>query len=39
MMDGQVKSIRKKLDENGLDDTGILAYSAKYASSLFTVPF
>ena len=35
MMDGQVKSIRKKLDENGLDDTGILAYSAKYASSFY----
>ncbi len=35
MMDGQVKAIREVLDKNGFDDTGILAYSAKYASSFY----
>lgn len=35
MMDGRVKAIRKKLDENGFTKTGILAYSAKYASSFY----
>ena len=33
MMDGRVLSIRTVLDEAGLIDTGIMSYSAKYASS------
>ncbi len=35
MMDGQVASIRGALDSGGYIDTIILAYSAKYASSLY----
>lgn len=35
MMDGQVKSIRQALDDSGFNDTAIMAYSAKYASSLY----
>ena len=35
MMDGQVGYVRGVLDENGYQDTGILAYSAKYASAFF----
>jgi porphobilinogen synthase len=35
MMDGQVKAIREALDKNGFRDTGILAYSAKYASNFY----
>ncbi|MEU7527333.1 porphobilinogen synthase [Saccharothrix sp. NPDC042600] len=35
MMDGQIGSIRSALDEAGFTDTGILAYSAKYASALY----
>ncbi len=35
MMDGQVAAIRAGLDTAGLADTAILAYSAKYASSLY----
>jgi porphobilinogen synthase len=35
MMDGQVGAIRSALDEAGYLDTGILAYSVKYASALF----
>lgn len=35
MMDGQVKVIRAILDKNGFNDTGILAYSAKYASNFY----
>ncbi|MGC4021442.1 MAG: porphobilinogen synthase [Cyclobacteriaceae bacterium] len=35
MMDGRVKAIRKKLDENGFTKIGILSYSAKYASSFY----
>ena len=35
MMDGQVKAIREILDNNGFPNTGILAYSAKYASSFY----
>ncbi len=35
MMDGQVRAIREVLDEDGFDDIGILAYSAKYASSFY----
>ncbi|WP_189209384.1 MULTISPECIES: porphobilinogen synthase [Actinokineospora] len=35
MMDGQVGVVREALDAAGLIDTGILAYSAKYASAFF----
>ncbi|NOY07281.1 MAG: porphobilinogen synthase [Spirochaetes bacterium] len=35
MMDGRVGAIRRVLDENGFDDTPIMAYSAKYASSFY----
>jgi porphobilinogen synthase len=35
MMDGRVRRIREVLDENGHHDTGILSYSAKYASSFY----
>jgi porphobilinogen synthase len=35
MMDGQVGVIRRALDEAGFQDTGILAYTAKYATALF----
>lgn len=35
MMDGQVKAIREGLDKNGFEKVGILAYSAKYASSFY----
>ena len=35
MMDGRVKAIREALDENGFTQTGILAYSAKYASGFY----
>lgn len=35
MMDGQVKEIRRALDENGFEHIPIMAYSAKYASSLY----
>ncbi|MFT4044992.1 MAG: porphobilinogen synthase [Gordonia sp. (in: high G+C Gram-positive bacteria)] len=35
MMDGQVAAIRAALDADGLADTGILAYAAKYASSFY----
>ncbi|MGA5818719.1 porphobilinogen synthase [Kitasatospora sp. NPDC094028] len=35
MMDGQIAVIRKALDEAGHQDTGILAYTAKYASAFF----
>jgi porphobilinogen synthase len=35
MMDGQVGAIRSALDEAGFTDRGILAYSAKYASSFY----
>ena len=38
MMDGQVAVIREALDSNGLKDTGIMSYSAKFASSLYS-PF
>jgi len=34
-MDGQVGAIRTALDRGGYLDTGILAYSAKYASGFF----
>src|SRR3989338_2594626 len=35
MMDGQVRAIREALDKNGFQNTGILAYSAKYASNFY----
>ena len=35
MMDGQVAAIREALDAEGLTDTGILAYTAKYASAFY----
>jgi len=35
MMDGRVGAIRRALDERGLVETGILAYSAKYASAYY----
>lgn len=35
MMDGRVQAIRKKLDENGYKDVGIMAYSAKYSSAFY----
>ena len=38
MMDGRVKYIREALDKNGFQDVGIISYTAKYASSLYT-PF
>lgn len=38
MMDGQVFAIRERLNDAGLNDTSIMAYSAKMASHLYT-PF
>ncbi|MEM0134207.1 MAG: porphobilinogen synthase [Thermoplasmatales archaeon] len=38
MMDGQVGRIRKDLDSSGFEETLILAYSAKFASSMYA-PF
>lgn len=35
MMDGRVGAIRRALDERGLIDTRIMAYSAKYASAFY----
>jgi porphobilinogen synthase len=35
MMDGQVAAIRAALDSDGHSDTGICAYSAKYASGFY----
>jgi porphobilinogen synthase len=35
MMDGRVGAIRRALDQSGFHETGILAYSAKYASSFY----
>jgi len=35
MMDGQVGAIRSALEREGLVDTGILAYSAKYSSAFY----
>ncbi|MCA9404490.1 MAG: porphobilinogen synthase [Candidatus Omnitrophica bacterium] len=35
MMDGRIGYIRNALDEAGLTETGILAYSAKYASAYY----
>lgn len=35
MMDGMVRAIRSALDENGFENTAIMSYSAKYASSFY----
>ncbi|MFJ8040729.1 porphobilinogen synthase [Kitasatospora sp. NPDC096147] len=35
MMDGQIGVIRRALDANGYQSTGILAYTAKYASAFY----
>ncbi len=35
MMDGQVKKIREYLDKSGFENVPIMAYSAKYSSSLY----
>jgi porphobilinogen synthase len=35
MIDGQVKTIRQALDDNGFKDTAVMAYAAKHASSFF----
>ena len=35
MMDGQVLAIREGLDEAGLDDTILMSYSTKFASSMY----
>jgi porphobilinogen synthase len=35
MMDGRIGAIRKGLEENGFTRTGIMSYSAKYASCLY----
>ena len=35
MMDGRVQAIREALDEEGLTDTPIIAYSAKFASAFY----
>jgi porphobilinogen synthase len=35
MMDGRVAAIREALDESGYQETPIMAYSAKYASSFY----
>jgi len=35
MMDGQVQAIRERLDDAGITETAIMAYSAKYASAFY----
>jgi len=35
MMDGRIAAIREKLEQNKFDNTGIMAYSAKYASAFY----
>ncbi|MEK2489322.1 porphobilinogen synthase [Kitasatospora purpeofusca] len=35
MMDGQIRVVRRALDEAGHQDVGILAYTAKYASAFY----
>ncbi|MEX2351036.1 MAG: porphobilinogen synthase [Balneolaceae bacterium] len=35
MMDGRIGAIREALEENGFVDTGIMSYSAKYASCFY----
>ena len=38
MMDGRVAAIRRRLDENGFENTPIMSYAVKYASG-FYAPF
>lgn len=38
MMDGRVRAVRRALEQHHLTKTGILSYSAKYASALYS-PF
>lgn len=35
MMDGRIGRIRESLDEHGFSDTGIISYTAKYASAFY----
>ncbi len=35
MMDGRVGYLRHALDEEGFQDVGIIAYTAKYASAFY----
>ncbi|HEY0764943.1 MAG TPA: porphobilinogen synthase [Pyrinomonadaceae bacterium] len=35
MMDGQVAAIRETLDQNGFENTAIMAYAVKYASGFY----
>ena len=35
MMDGRILTIREALEDEGFTDTGIMAYSAKYASAFY----
>jgi porphobilinogen synthase len=35
MMDGRIAAIREALEQNGFSNTGILSYSAKYASCFY----
>jgi porphobilinogen synthase len=35
MMDGRVRTIREKLDQNGFQNTAIMSYAAKYASAFY----
>jgi porphobilinogen synthase len=35
MMDGRIAAIRNSLDENFLDEVGIMSYSAKFSSQLY----
>ena len=35
MMDGRIAAIRERLDEECFENTGIMSYSAKYASSFY----
>ena len=35
MMDGRVGAIRQELEQNGMQDTVIMSYAAKYASSFY----
>jgi porphobilinogen synthase len=35
MMDGRVAAIRKKLDENGFENTSIMSYATKFASAYY----
>lgn len=35
MMDGRISMIRKELDQYGYENTGIMSYSAKYASAYY----